>query len=137
VAVTSGLRGGCREIVLLGAGHTHPHVLRDWRSYAGARLTCVSQFETATYSGMLPAVLAGQQPVAAMEIALAPLCGASGATLIIDDIAGVAVRGRGLVLSGGRVIPFDILSIGVGSVPCRGFVRHAWASPGSRGASFA
>ena len=38
------------EVVLWGIGHTHAHVVRMWRMrpIAGARLTCVSDFPTAT-----------------------------------------------------------------------------------------
>jgi len=50
------------DVVLLGVGHTNAHVLRMWRMepIRGARLTCVSNSPVATYSGMLPGVLAGQ-----------------------------------------------------------------------------
>jgi selenide,water dikinase len=92
-------------------------------------LTCISQFAAAAYSGLLPAVLAGQQPVTAMEIALEPLCRACGATLIVDDISAVNVRDRALVLSGGRTVRFDVLSIAVGSVPSFDGVDVAAASP--------
>jgi pyridine nucleotide-disulfide oxidoreductase family protein len=106
-------------VVLLGAGHTHLHVIRHWSSRADspARLTCISQFPTAVYSGLLPAVLAGQQPAAAMEVPLPPLCRGSGATLIVDDVAGICVPDRCVQLSDGRTVPFDLLSVGVGSVP--------------------
>ena len=64
------------DIVLLGAGHAHLHVLRQWQSpgSANARLTCISDFPSAVYSGLLPAVLACQKPAPAMEIVLAALC---------------------------------------------------------------
>ena len=107
------------EIVLLGAGHTHLHVIRHWRSAGSvrARLTCVSDFATTAYSGLLPAVLAGQQPSSAMEIDLTALCHAAGAHLIVGQVTAVDVTGRRLTLSDGRIVPFDTLSVGVGSVP--------------------
>ena len=60
------------EVVLLGIGHTNAHVLRMWRMQApaNARLTCISNSPIATYSGMLPGVLAGQYPRERMEIDL-------------------------------------------------------------------
>jgi selenide,water dikinase len=107
------------EIVLLGAGHTHLHVIKHWRSSGSvrARITCVSDFATSAYSGLLPAVLAGQQPPSAMEIDLAALCRASGARLIVGQVTAVDVGERRLTLADGRVVPFDTLSVGVGSVP--------------------
>ncbi len=51
-----------KHVVLLGIGHTNAHVLRMWamNPVADADLTCISDHRIATYSGMLPAVLAGQ-----------------------------------------------------------------------------
>ena len=48
------------DVVLLGIGHTNAHVLRMWRMQPipNARLTCISNYPVATYSGMLPGVLA-------------------------------------------------------------------------------
>ena len=52
------------DIVLIGAGHTNAHVLRMWRMSAigDTRLTCITDFPSATYSGMLPGTLAGLYP---------------------------------------------------------------------------
>ena len=61
------------RIVLLGAGHTNSHIIREWgvgRRVDRCELVCVSNFATATYSGMLPAVVAGDLPREAMEIDL-------------------------------------------------------------------
>src|SRR5207253_2788484 len=76
------------EVVLWGVGHTHAIVLRMWwmRPIAGARLTCVTDFPIATYSGMLPGVLAGQYPRDRMEIDLVQLCAAAGARLIVGNV---------------------------------------------------
>ena len=72
------------DIVLLGVGHTNAHVLRMWKMgpIPGARLTCVSNYPVATYSGMLPGTLAGLYPPERMEIDLVRLCAAAGARLI-------------------------------------------------------
>ena len=69
------------DIVLLGAGHAHLHVLRQWQSPGGAnaRLTCISDFPSAVYLGTASAVLACQKPASAMEIVLAALCRIAGA----------------------------------------------------------
>jgi len=117
--------------VLLGAGHTHLHVLRRWRQRgpAGAHLTCISNFDTATYSGMLPGVLAGQYPPGAMEIALEPLCRAAGATLIVDEVSAVDLTHPHVALSDGRRVPFDLLSVGVGSIASQGDARFVADAP--------
>src|SRR5439155_5023680 len=80
-----------QDVVLLGVGHTNAHVLRMWRMrpLPETRLTCVSDCETATYSGMLPGVLAEQYPPERMQIDLVRLCAAAGARLVLSRVTGV------------------------------------------------
>ena len=61
-------RSRSKHIVLLGIGHTNAHVVRMWgmNPIPDCDLTCISDNAVATYSGMLPAVLAGQIPKAEM-----------------------------------------------------------------------
>ena len=87
------------------------------RPMANARLTCISNFPVTTYSGMLPGVLAGQYPRERMEIDLVRLCAAAGARLIVGDVTGMDPQTRELVFEGRPPLPFDVLSIGIGSVP--------------------
>lgn len=82
-----------------------------------ARLTCVSNAPVSTYSGMLPGVLAGQYPRERMELDLVRLCAAAGARLILGDVTGLDVIGRELLFEDRPPLPFDVLSIGIGSVP--------------------
>ena len=90
---------------------------------ADADLTCISNHPVATYSGFLPAVLAGQKTVAQMQIDLVRLCAAVGARLITAEVTGLD-HGQSEILFADRpAIPFDVLSIGIGSVPSMGNVR--------------
>lgn len=109
------------DVVLLGIGHTNAHVLRTWRMkpIPDARLTCVSNYPVTTYSGMLPGVLAGQYPPERMEIDLVRLCAAAGARLIEANVTGLDVAECRLLLEGRPPLPFDVLSVGIGSVPSR------------------
>lgn len=108
-----------RHLVLLGIGHTNAHVLRMWRMnpIPNVDLTCISDRSVATYSGMLPAVLAGQTPEDQMQIDLVRLCGDAGARLIVDPVAGLDLPTRTVQFETRPPIPYDVLSIGVGSVP--------------------
>lgn len=108
-----------REIVLWGIGHTNAHVLRMWRSrpIPGLHLTCVSDTAFSTYSGMLPAVLAGQFPRERMEINLVRLCAAARATLVLGEGIGVDTGRHELLVAGRAPVHYDLLSIGIGSVP--------------------
>lgn len=117
--------GSMTQIVLVGAGHTHAHVLAQWRRspIAAARLTCVTAHPTASYSGMLPAVLAGQVPPAAMHIDLSALCASAGADLVVASASGLDPAKRCVLLEGHEPVPFDVVSVGVGSVPAFDDVR--------------
>ncbi len=107
------------EIVLLGAGHTNSHVLRMWKMapLAGARLTCVSNFSIATYSGMLPGALAGLYLPERMQIDLVRFCAAAGVRLLTGRVTGLDLTRRRLLFDDRPELPFDVLSIGIGSVP--------------------
>ena len=107
------------EIVLLGVGHTNAHVLRMWsmQPLEDARLTCVSNYPFVTYSGMLPAVLAGLCSPEQMEIDLVRLCTSANARLIIDSTIGLDRSSQSLLFENRPPLPFDLLSIGIGSVP--------------------
>lgn len=108
-----------RDIVLLGAGHTHAHVLRMWRMSPSAdtRLTCVTDFSLATYSGMLPGTLAGLYPAQRMQIDLVRFCAAAGVRLLRARVSGLDLARRQLLLEDRPPLPFDVLSIGIGSTP--------------------
>ena len=106
-------------VVLLGVGHTNAHVLRNWKMepISNANLVCVSNFPVATYSGMMPGVLAGQYPPESMEIDLVRLCQSAGARLIIGDVTNLDVEKQELHFANRPPLRYDQLSIGVGSVP--------------------
>jgi len=107
------------EVVLWGVGHTHAHVLRRWaRSpIPGARLTCVSDFPVFAYSGMLSGVLAGQYSKGQMEADLGRLCDVAGARLVVGEVIALRVADRRLEVRGFPPLAFDVLSVGIGSVP--------------------
>lgn len=107
------------DVVLLGAGHTNAYLIRRWRMkpWPDTRLTCISNFPTASYSGMLPGTLAGQYDPSDMEIDLVRLCGAAGVRLIVDHVTEIDVANRAVRFDGRPPIGYDALSIGIGSRP--------------------
>ncbi|MFK8114592.1 MAG: selenide, water dikinase SelD [Rubripirellula sp.] len=113
--MTERLKG--RHLVLFGIGHTNAHVLRMWKMNAlpDTDLTCISDFSIASYSGMLPAVLAGQVPPERMQIDLVRLCNHSGARLVTNPVTGIDHSSREVMFADRPPIPFDVMSIGVGS----------------------
>lgn len=108
-----------RDLVLLGMGHSNAHVLRMWRMAPldDVRLTCISDYPVATYSGMLPGTLAGLYPRDRMTIDLVRLCAAVGARFLQAEATGVDLDRRQVLCADRPAIPFDVLSIGIGSIP--------------------
>lgn len=77
----------------------------------------------ATYSGMVPGVLSGQYDQSLMEIDLVRLAAAAGARLIIEEVVGHDPQTRRLLFRERAPLEYDVLSIGVGSVPNMGSVE--------------
>lgn len=122
------------DVILVGIGHTNAHVLRMWRMepLKGMRLTCVSDEAVATYSGMLPGVLAGQYPPERMEIDLVRLTATAGARLIVDEVTGLDPARQELLFDSRAPVRFDVLSVGIGSVPGWGGVQEWMAAASCR-----
>ena len=110
---------GGNTVVLLGVGHTNAHVLRMWKMQpiANTQLVCVSNYPYATYSGMVPGVLAGQYPPEKMEIDLVRFCASANASLIVDDVIGLNQEHRRLEFANRPPLHYEVLSIGIGSQP--------------------
>ena len=85
--------------------------------FPNTRLVCISNFSVSTYSGMLPGVLAGDYEPSEMTIDLVKLCSAAGATLILDDVVGLDRDQQRLLFISRPPLPFDVLCVGIGSVP--------------------
>jgi selenide,water dikinase len=116
-----------RDLVLVGAGHTNLHVVRMWRMHKipDVRLTVVSPYSRATYSGMLPGTLAGLYEPGEMEIDLHRLAESAGARLIIDEAIGIAPEIRRVLFARRPPLRFDVASIGIGSIPGQ---RELWSN---------
>lgn len=114
-----------RDLVLIGAGHTNLHIVRQWRMrpIADVRLTLISPFSRATYSGMLPGTLAGLYTPDDMEIDLYRFAESCGARLIVDEVIGFDPTIRRVLFADRPPLRYDVASIGIGSVPGQ---REIW-----------
>lgn len=134
-----------KRLLLIGAGHAHAQVLKDWigRPVPGCDVTIVSPHALTPYSGMVPGWLAGAYRFNEIVIDFAALAAAAGATLLVDEMIGLDPRRRQVRLRSGGALGYDVLSLNVGStltppVPPRGAqvlilslrplakLRHAW-----------
>lgn len=108
------------DVLLVGAGHTHLGVLRQWASEGhppAGRIGLVSAEPHAWYSGMMPGMVAEEYLPEQCRIALAPLCKAAGVRLIVSAARSLEADSRSLILANRRRVQGAWLSLNVGSAP--------------------
>ena len=105
------------DLVLVGGGHSHVHVLRSLAvdPVAGLRTTIISRDVMTPYSGMLPGYVAGHYDWRSLHIDLAPLATAAGARLVVAEVGGLDTSNRRIVPQGRPPLRYDLLSINTGS----------------------
>ena len=108
-----------REVVLVGGGHAHVHVLRSFGRHPDPRirLTLVTKDLDTPYSGMLPGLVAGLYGRDDVYIDLEKLCAATGTRLVHATATGLDQGRRHLLLADGSSLPYDLLSLDVGITP--------------------
>jgi pyridine nucleotide-disulfide oxidoreductase family protein len=106
-----------KRLVLAGAGHAHALVLRGLAlaPLAGVELTVVAPQPLAPYSGMVPGWLAGRYAFDEIVLDVPRLCAAAGARWIVGEIGALDPARRRLRLADGDELPYDTLSLNVGS----------------------
>ena len=120
-----------RDLVLVGGGHAHALVLKNWsmNPMPGVRVTLISPQAVTPYTGMLPGLIAGHYTRDELEIDLVRLCRSAGARLALASVTGLDLERRRVILDCQAPVSFDIVSVNVGvsssidSLP--GFARHA------------
>ena len=108
-----------RDIVLVGGGHSHAVVLRNFgmNPQPGVRLTLVCADVHTPYSGMLPGYVAGHYAYDDVHIDLVRLAMFAGARFINAEVTGILRDKREVVLRGRPSIRYDRVSINIGSTP--------------------
>jgi len=108
-----------KDVVLLGAGHAHVGVLRMFGMdpLPGVRFTLITREVHTPYSGMLPGLIAGTYGVDDAHIDTGPLARFAGARLYQDEAIGLDLANRRVMCRNRPPVPYDLLSIDVGSTP--------------------
>ena len=106
-----------KRLLLVGAGHSHAKVLFDLASDKAGdiEVTLVSPEPLAPYSGMVPGWMAGHYRWEECCVDFAHLCRRAGATLRIDRASAIDLPGSRLRLASGASLPYDVLSLDIGS----------------------
>lgn len=119
------------DLILLGAGHAHVQVLRNFamRPAKGVRLTLVTKDLEAPYSGMLPGYVAGHYSHDDIHMDAMRLAHFASARFIHGEATGIDRANRRILLRGRPPLAYGLLSIDIGIRPdttgIAGALEHA------------
>jgi NADH dehydrogenase FAD-containing subunit len=122
-----------RHLVLAGAGHAQLDLLGALArgQPSGWTVTLVTPEPDFHYSGMLPGIIAGSLSADAARIPVAAIARAAGLQVRLASVTALDPGRRLLQLHDGSTVPFDLLSLDVGSAAAGrnvpGVLEHAFA----------
>ena len=116
-----------KDLVFIGGGHSHAIALKMFgiKPLPGIRLTLISDVSHTPYSGMLPGHIAGFYNYDEAHIDLRTLAKFAGARFKSDRAVDLDLTNNRVICANSSPIPFDILSIDIGSTPETISVRGA------------
>ncbi len=110
-----------KDLVLVGGGHAHVHVLKAFamRPVAGLRITLITREINTPYSGMLPGHVVGSYSASDVHIDLLRLARYAGARLFVGEVTQIDPDKKTLRFNQpeSRQLRYDLLSINTGAAP--------------------
>lgn len=115
------------KIVLIGGGHSHAIVLKNWvkNQVSNLELTLITDTKKTPYSGMLPGHIAGYYSFDETHIDLISLANFANAQLYLDSAIGLNLEKNQVICANNTPINFEILSIDIGSTPTTANIKGA------------
>ena len=106
-----------KDLLLIGAGHTHCIFIKMWamKKNPSVRVTLINPDPVASYTGMLPSLIADRVSKSEAQINLFKLCRSIEARLVLDDVKRIDKENSFVECSSGRKLFFDAISVNVGS----------------------
>ncbi|HEV3386448.1 MAG TPA: selenide, water dikinase SelD [Gemmata sp.] len=108
-----------RRVILVGAGNAHLLFVSRWgmNPVPGVAVTLINDSPTIPYSAMVPGHIAGEYRRDEVIIDLVRLCPAHGVRLLAEPVTRIIAAERKLHFANRPPINYDILSLGLGSIP--------------------
>lgn len=107
------------RLLLVGAGHTHVEILRRQAEEdpLPVDLTVVSAHRRHHYSGMVPGYLFGMYEEDEISLDVSDLVERAGGRVLVGFATGLDPERRRVTVEGHGEVPYDWVSVAVGSVP--------------------
>lgn len=108
-----------QDLVLIGGGHSHLEVIRQFgmQPIAGLRITVLCGNTHTPYSGMMPGMIAGHYTFDDAHIDLRKLCECAQVRLFNSNAIGIDMQNQVVRCDNRSPLRFDWLSINIGSQP--------------------
>jgi hypothetical protein len=105
------------RLVLAGAGHAHLRLIHTISRLRAQNIsvTVVDPGDTLWYSGMMPAVLGGTVDPSAARINVRAIVERQGGEYVSEALTEIRADDRTALTASGRTLPWDVMSVAVGS----------------------
>ena len=110
-----------KNVVLLGAGNAHLVFVKKlaMRPMPGVAVTLVSESPVIPYSAMVPGHIGGDYSWDESTIDLVRVCRAANVRFVAERATGIDMAGRKVTFAARPELAYDVLSLGLGSMPAR------------------
>ncbi|MEC9492145.1 NAD(P)/FAD-dependent oxidoreductase [Flexistipes sp.] len=115
-----------KKLVLVGGGHTHMMTLQnlDWFTDRGHEVTVIGQSRYHYYSGMGPGMLGRDYSPEDVRFDTRKTVESKGSIFLESKASDIDPESKHVILENGEKVPYDVLSLNVGSHMDTGIVRE-------------